>query len=59
MHMEGNNTSDLHTFFFHTPLWGEGPDSLKEVVDEMNLVIKEVAPTCNVETLTQVCAVFL
>ena len=57
--MEGNNTSDLYTFSFNTPLWGEGSDSLKDVVDEMNLVIKEVAPTCNVETLIQVCAVFL
>lgn len=49
----------FYSFQFNTPLWGEGADSLKDVVDEMHLAMKEVAPTCNVEPLTQVCAVFM
>lgn len=57
--MEGNWPNNVYTFYFNTPLWGEGSDSLKDVVDEMHLAMKEVAPTCNVETLTQVCAVFV
>ena len=57
--MEGNWPHKFYTFSFHTPLWGEGSDSLKDVVNEMNLAMKEMAPNCNVETLTQVCAVFM
>ena len=57
--MKGDWSSDVYTFYFHPPLWGEGSDYLKGVVDEMNLAMKEVAPTCSVERLIQVCAVFM
>ena len=58
MHTEGKYTTEDYIVPVSAPLWGGETEYPKDVVDGMNLSLKENAHICNLDSLVNVCVLF-